>query len=419
MWKGAHLRHSLLNLGGAAIPILIGLPCLGVLARTLGPGSLSVFLLILALVGYAGVLDMGISRAVVALVAERADDREARLRVLSTALLTVSAVGVAVSLLLLVAAGPLVTGVLGLDGPDALDAIAGFRLTALTILPLLIFLCAQGYLDGTQQFAEANLQRAITGSLPILTATVAAVISVSVAGTMAGFLVGRLISLAVVMIRRDFWRLLSIRMLDRETLHRLVGFGSWVTVSGIVSPVMGYLDRFILAAARGSAVVSFYAAPAEAVFRLLVIPTAITRSLFPKLSQPADHAARRDVIRQTYVMLLVASLPAVAIGLIWAPQILDLWLGPDFRQGSTTVLRILMVGFLAGGLAQIPLTRLLAASRPDTVAILHLCQLLPFLAIAYQLGLVYGAAGAAAAWSLRNIIDLALLSFFARRQAPL
>ena len=118
-------------------------------------------------------------------------------------------------------------------------------------------------------------------------------------------------------------------------------------------------------------------------------------------------------------MLLVTSLPAVAIGLIWAPQILDLWLGPDFRQGSTTVLRILIVGFLAGGLAQVPLTRLLAASRPDTVAILHLCQLLPFLAIAYQLGLVYGAAGAAAAWSLRNIIDLALLSFFARRQAPL
>lgn len=413
--KSTHARHSALNLGGSIVPILVGLPCMGVLARLLEPPLFSLLMLSLALIGYAGVLDLGFGRAVVALVA--ADPIEVRRRqILSTALAGLLTFGLVAAVAMALAA-PAMVALLGVEAPLVGDAIDGFRLTAWAVPPLLIYIVVQGYLDGIQDFREANIQRIISGSLPILLATAAAGMEPTLEASLTGLLIGRILVVGAVFGRGSLWRLPSVALIDRAILRRLIGFGGWLTVSGVVGPLMGYLDRFILAFARGPAVVGFYAAPAEAIYRLLVLPMAVTRSLFPKLASRQPDVSRRPVLVETYRLILLACLPLVIVLIVLAPQILHLWLGAAFRAEATDAMRILAAGFLAAALAQVPHTRLLAAGRPDVVALMHLAQLLPFLAMAYYFAAAFGVTGAATAWAIRNLIDVLLLNFLAGRYA--
>lgn len=63
------IKNSIWNIAGLAIPILIAIPSMGYLARSLGIEKIGLFTLAYAVVGYASLFDMGISRAVIRNVA--------------------------------------------------------------------------------------------------------------------------------------------------------------------------------------------------------------------------------------------------------------------------------------------------------------------------------------------------------------
>src|SRR5207245_2778460 len=76
-------------------------------------------------------------------------------------------------------------------------------------------------------------------------------------------------------------------------LRVLMGYGGWVAVSNAVTPLLAYLERFILGSLAGVAAVAYYAAPYEAVTRLLFVPSSLASALFPALSDAATGEAAR------------------------------------------------------------------------------------------------------------------------------
>lgn len=75
----------------------------------------------------------------------------------------------------------------------------------------------------------------------------------------------------------------------------LIRYGGWITISNIISPVMSYFDRFIVSYLSGAHVVAFYSAPAEAVSRLSIIPAALSRAVFPKLSSAKNDNEKKSI----------------------------------------------------------------------------------------------------------------------------
>ena len=230
----------------------------------------------------------------------------------------------------------------------------------------------------------------------------------SFSAAMFGLLLARVLALALALGRRGMAERLADARFDAGRLRSLLQDGGWVTVSNLVSPVMNTLDRYILGFARDVAAVAFYAAPSDAANKLLVVPVALTRGLFPALSREASAAARRALVWQAHRLVALYCLPLAVVGAWWSPTVVDLWLGSSFVATSTPVLRILMIGFLLGAFAQVPFTEVQARGRADLSARLHLLEVGPFVVGAWWLSREHGAVGASLAWTLRNAVDLLL-----------
>ena len=91
-----------------------------------------------------------------------------------------------------------------------------------------------------------------------------------------------------------------------------------------------------------------------------------------------------------------------------------LWAGEEFGRQSTTPFYILAVGLGFNLLAYVPSAAIMAAGRTGTLATLYWIELVPYFFCVSLLTMRFGIYGAAAAWSVRAIIDLIAVLYLAR-----
>ena len=196
----------------------------------------------------------------------------------------------------------------------------------------------------------------------------------------------------------------------------LFRFGGWLTVSNVIGPVIVYLDRFVLAASMSPAAVGFYVAPFEIVVRLLVVPQALANALFPALTvaQRGDEPHFRRLFLRANLACFLVVFPMAVIAGVLAPWLIRIWLGAQFAVESSTVMRILLAGFVFNAMAQLPLTALYSRGRARPVAILHVVELPVYLLALTALVHAFGLTGAATAWALRSAADCGCLFLLAR-----
>jgi O-antigen/teichoic acid export membrane protein len=100
---------------------------------------------------------------------------------------------------------------------------------------------------------------------------------------------------------------------------------------------------------------------------------------------------------------------------IFAREILTIWLGAGFATNSTSVLQWITVGVFVNSLAQIPFAFVQGSGRADITGKLHLLELPLYLAALVLLSHHFGIAGTAIAWSLRTTVDCVCLIWQAQR----
>jgi peptidoglycan biosynthesis protein MviN/MurJ (putative lipid II flippase) len=105
----------------------------------------------------------------------------------------------------------------------------------------------------------------------------------------------------------------------------------------------------------------------------------------------------------------------LSVILVFAPEILRIWLGAPYAEQSAMALRLLAVGVFANSLANPLFVMLYAKNRPDLPAKFHLIELAIHIPLTIALIRAFGIAGAAAAWTTRVTLDLCLLLWAAAR----
>lgn len=418
--RNRFVRHTAWNVAAIAVPLAVGLLAVPVLTRALGPARFGILALAWALLEYLAVFDFGLARATLRHVAQSHRAADAALNATLTAsLLAQTMLGAAVGLLLAAAAGVVVRSVLRIPPELEREAFHAFLVLAATMPLVLLGIALRALLEGAERFDLSAAVRAPSSAATFLVPAVAAAAGATLPAILALLLAVRALTCVAtwLLVRRALPGFRLARPRDLGSLRALAGIGGWIAVTNLLTPLFLYFDRLVLGALVGVAAVGYYAAPFELGVRLLVLPAAVTGSVFPGasayLAQGRDVEARRLYAGSALALLLLL-LPVVALGVALAPQLLRWWLGAEFAAEGATVLRLLLPGVLATALAHVPVAFLQAGGRPEVSGRLHVGMALLHVALASLLIARFGTVGAAAAWSIRAVIDGTLAFVLAR-----
>jgi O-antigen/teichoic acid export membrane protein len=413
-------RSAIWNLAGGIAPLAVAVLTIPVILRGLGLDRFGVLTLAWALIGYFSLFDFGIGRALTQAVA----------RVLAT--------GPEHDLPTTVWSGLAVMSVVGLIGggvciavvPTALEHVLriptslrgetlGAAYIASAIVPVVIVTAGlRGVLEAQQKFGFSNLVRIPLGVMTYVAPLVVLPFTRNLAAVLAALAVTRVVALfGYFFICLGSNRALRHVAVSAASVRRLIAFGGWISVSNFVSPIMVYMDRFVIAAIMPIAIVAYYTTPFEAVTRLFVVSSAVGGVLYPAFATSYAHDRQRAAALSSRgsKYLFVALFPVLLASVVFAKELLGIWIDPRFAEQAAPVLAWLSVGVLANSLAQVPYGLVQGSGRPDWTAKLHLTEL-PLYVVTLILLVTYaGIAGAAFAWAVRTSVDYFILDLMSYR----
>jgi O-antigen/teichoic acid export membrane protein len=180
------------------------------------------------------------------------------------------------------------------------------------------------------------------------------------------------------------------------------------------------MDRFIIGSVLSVGAVAFYATPYEMISKFWLIPGSLLSVMFPAFSTSfvQDRGRAASLYGRSVKYLLLTLFPLILIVVVLAQNGLNLWLGAEFAQRSTSVLQWLAVGVFLNCLAAAPFAVVQGAGRPDLTAKLHMIELPLYLVTLIALTKFYGIEGAAITWTGRVAIDAVILFLLAGRFLP-
>jgi O-antigen/teichoic acid export membrane protein len=415
-------RNVLWNACGAILPLVVGVAVIPAIVRNIGVERFGILSLIWALIGYFSVFDLGLSRTLTKVTADRVGTpAEAEVPTLITTTVILVAAVSATFGLIIAATAPLITRcILHISAGDAADTSGAIVWLAISVPFVLLSTVLFGALEGLQKFEATNSVRLPLGILTFLVPYGISRHSAQLSEITAALLVLRaavffvLIAITIRIVPRSC---AGMHLFRRDQLKQLLTFGGWLTVSNIVGPLLVYFDRFMIALVLGSAAVAYYTVPFDALFRVLVLPTAIQGVLFPAFASLSRQSDNRVAVlfRRSSESIFLVMVPTVLAVVLLGRIGLKIWMGSEFASRSFLVAEIMSVGLLFNAFARTPIMLVQGYGRAKWTGVLHALEL-PFYGVALWGCLkLYAINGAALAWTARVAIDCVVLYAMAAR----
>ncbi len=417
-------RNVIWNVLGSFAPLLVAIAAVPLVIAELGLERFGVLTLIWAVLGYFNLFDFGVGQALTKLLAERRETETGQVLapLVWTGMSLLLLMGLIAAVILWFLTPWLVLSLLKIPEHLKEEVITSFYWLCLG-LPIVITTAGlRGILEAYQEFKKINLVRIPLGVLIFIAPLLVLPFSSSLVVIMWVLLAGRLLAW-LFYLKYSFQTMPALMHkvdLAKEHLRPLITFGGWMTVSGVIGPVMVYFDRFVIGAVVSMAAVAYYVTPHEVVSKLWIFPSALVGVLFPALAASLVNQRSRvaGLLDRGQTLTFFCLLPIIIMVYMFAEEGLAMWLSDEFAEKSFLVLRLLIVGVFINCMAAVPSSLIKAAGRPDLNAKLHLVEL-PFYLIALWYTTVHlGIVGAAWVWLIRVVIDTVVLFLIANSLLP-
>lgn len=420
--RGSILKNVGLNVLGQGLPLITAVVAIPILVASIGVARFGLLALAWSIVGYFTVFDFGLGRAVTrevvaALSGKRSDLTAAVWPAVGAILLLGTAGG-----FLFAAATPWIVGdVLNVPNRLVNEAQSALYWIAVAIPVVISTPALRGVLEAQGRFGLINAVRIPTGIWtfcgPLLVLPVShhlpPVVAVVVAGRYAAWIAHVALCLGTLP------ELRARPSIQGDRLRAMARFGGWLTVSNVVAPALITADRFLVGALVSTSAVAYYAAPYDAVTKVLLVPISLGAVLFPAFAALANQHGGKvaTLVRRGTGFLILTIFPISLFIVTFAHELLSVWLGERFASEGDVVLQLLAIGVLANCLSFVPYSLVQGRGRADLTARVHLAEVVPYFVLLLALIETLGIDGAALAWLLRALVDCLLLSWFAAREA--
>lgn len=413
-------RNMAFNVAGLIVPALTSLVTIPFYIEAIGAARYGLVSITWILLGYFGFLDFGLSRASANALSRLGPDAgpEARSPVLVTAFYLNALFGLVASAVIYLAA-VLMLPSLPMDAALHDEARAAVP-WIVPMLPLgMVVGVATGALESREHFLLSNATNSfglvLTSLLPLLAVHLFGPSLTVVLPALVLVRLGVAVAMIATVLRIE-WPITRIRP-DLGWARRLFGYGVWVSVSSLISPMLETFDQLLIGRLLGPAAVAHYAVPMSLALRSQIVAVALSKTLFPRLSREDGATARR--LTEHATMALIYGFGALCgPAILIAHPFLSVWISPDFAAQSSLVAAILLFGAWLNGIAFLPFNQIQAQGRPHLTARVHAAEVVPFLLGLWLLILWIGLPGAALAWTLRVGIDCGVLLWLAGLLGP-
>ena len=420
---GLLVRNTVLSFAGQAIPALLTLLTLPYVMRGQGPERFGVLALAWTLLAYFTIFDL-IGRATIKFVGESLarNENERIPQLIWTSLSLQTLLGLVGAGALAALTSALVRHELRISLALTHESLLTFRILALALPVVIGSRNLRGVLEVGQRFDLVAMVQIPTTSAVSLMPAFGTWLRLRLPGIMALILLCWLVN-AIAYVGVCFQLYPGIRHggFDRGAVRPLLSYGGWMTICNVLLALIGSLDRFLIGILISVQALAYYAAPAEMVFRLMIVPSVLGMTLFPAFctlwTGDPSHLERLYARSFKYIVLLVS--PLVVIASLFASDILSFWLGREFAARSTTIFQLLLIGLLITALGQVPANLLDGIGRPDLRANTFFWCIVVYLPLLWVLTKKIGLTGTAMAWMLKAALEFALFLLQLRKLLPL
>ncbi len=409
-------RNFLINLVSPVSRIAVAFATVPLFIHHIGNARYGVLSIVWVLLGYAGFLDLGMSRAAVnALSKLRNAPQAERARVLVTTLTVNFVFGLTAAVVGYLFANVIFSHFMKVPEDlmpeirQALPWIAG-------MIPVSFLMGAGiGALESKERFGLANLLTVLGMSLTqILPVIVAIWVGPSLAYVIPAAAFASYFTLLIVLFiifRSEgpfHWASFSI-----TRARGLLSYGGWIAATNMLGVSLWTLDQFMIGGIVGVAAVAYYAVASRLVQQSTVFSNALARTLFPRLSLVSASEAV-ELAARAFIALAYGYGAIIATAIVATPVFFHFWLGESFAVVSSPLAQIMFVGILFNSFVVVPFHLLQGQGRPDLPGKMNMVEFLPFFACLWLATTHYGLTGAAAVWVLRNVFEASVLLWLSK-----
>jgi O-antigen/teichoic acid export membrane protein len=420
-------RNVVLIYGVHAVALVSGLVATPIIVGALGTEQFGIWALIGSILGFIGLLDLGIGPSLIRFAAEQRgrDARGETSELASTAFAIYLVLALLTTVLAVVLAWLL---------PLVVEISDQYVRAAQIAVLLSVGSFVIRFPAGLFGFLLAGQQRYDVLNIGNLLGQVLYFVLVVVVLYVAN---GELVALALITVVVTAFRLLlPLLWLRRElpelTLGRslatraqakeLLSFSSRNMLIQVASKVVVSTDVIVVGVIFGSVSAGVYGIPAKLFALAYVVGIASTTLLFPLLAEleGADDRERQERYLHSGVRLGVAVVVAVGLPLVFLPDdFLEAWLPADFDVSTAApILAILMVSLLFAQPGHLLAQFLVARGRHTRLAVARLATVAVNLVLSIGLALWVGLWGVAVATLVTEAVSVAfVLPYLLRRES--
>lgn len=354
MRRPSLLRNAVSNWGAFLYVAAVSFFLSPVIVRSLGTTGYGVWSMLIAVVGYLGLLDFGVRGAVTRYVAHyhAAKDLKASSLIATSAILLFGALGTIAVLIsgLLSWAAPLLFNI-PLD--FVADARAVLIIGGFTIALTLIGAVYGGVVTGLERFdVSSGVEIGLT---TLRSAAVLAVLKLGyglVALAWIHLASAALYGITMRVVVRCIYPQLRLDFSENLTPHvrKILSFSLVLSVIHVLAMVIFYTDAFVIAAMLPIAAVGFYAIAVNLSTYTSQVAGALSKIFTPRVSSMHSEGSQQigEAVLRGCRMATVVTLPIVITFFLRGTSFINIWMGEEYGPASGEVLRVLAVALWVG-----------------------------------------------------------------------
>lgn len=379
------IKNALWGSGSFIFITLISFLLLPYIVTKLSIEGYGIYILITSLVGFYGILDLGLGSALIKYVAELYEKSELeRLNVyINSTVIFQGFIGVLASVVILFFSKNILN-LLNVSKENIQESIYALNLCAIGFFFTFIGGAYRSVLQGLQLYKFTSLMDSfINLSLNIFVAIVLymgyGLIGCIVINVLVAFMsfVGY-----YILVKKNIPTYAVNLFINIKILKDIVKFSFYIFLSKISAIFSNYVVRFVISFLLGPAAVTYYTVPSKLIGALGGISSSGLSAIFPFSSQLSVEN-NSDEIKNLFLKssrIFVATIFPVTIFVgLFSKQILTIWMGAEFAQQTWLVLSVISFTSFIGGLSAIPNLIILGQGNSKLIGVFSILTIILYI----------------------------------------